>query len=71
MVGVEVQLHSYLTSALYGSEGVTSRFGGFTLGKERRYSVRGLVGSRADLDVLQKRKISCPYRDSKPGPSSP
>ena len=29
------------------------------------------MGPRAGRDVLEKRKISCPYRDSNPGPSSP
>jgi len=29
------------------------------------------VGLSAGLDVLEKRKISYPYRDSNPGPSSP
>jgi len=28
------------------------------------------VGSRSSLDVLQKKKISCPYWDENPGPSS-
>jgi hypothetical protein len=32
---------------------------------------RRLWGPRVRLDVLQKRKISYPYRDSNPGPSSP
>jgi hypothetical protein len=29
------------------------------------------VGPRDGLDILEKRKISCPYWDSKPGVSSP
>jgi len=28
------------------------------------------VGSRAGLDVFEKRKIFCPYQDLNPGPSS-
>jgi len=31
----------------------------------------GWVGLRASLDVLERRKISFPCRDSNPGPSSP
>lgn len=29
------------------------------------------MGSRGDLDVLEETETSCPYRDSKPGSSSP
>jgi hypothetical protein len=36
-----------------------------TLGKQPYY-VEGCVGLRASLDVTQKRKISCPYRESNP-----
>ena len=28
------------------------------------------MGPRAGLDILEKSKISCPYRDSNPAPSS-
>jgi len=31
---------------------------------------RGRVGPRADLDVLKRRKVCCPYRDSSPVSSS-
>jgi hypothetical protein len=35
------------------------------------YWIGDWVGSRTGLDVLEKRRISCPCRDSNPGPSSP
>jgi hypothetical protein len=35
------------------------------------HSTQGWVGPRAGLGVLEKREISCFYRDSNPGPSSP
>jgi len=33
--------------------------------------IRGWVGSRAVLDVLEKREISCPLRDTNPEPTNP
>jgi hypothetical protein len=33
--------------------------------------IAGLVRLRASMDVLEKRKISCPYWDSNPAPSVP
>jgi hypothetical protein len=33
--------------------------------------IEGWKGPRDSLDVLEKRKISCSYRDSSPGPSCP
>ena len=35
------------------------------------HRIGGCVGSRASLEVLVKRKISYPWRDSNPRPSSP
>jgi len=32
--------------------------------------IGGWVGPRASLDVLEKIKIPCPYKDLNPGPSS-
>jgi hypothetical protein len=49
--GEEVQLHSFLTSALDGGEWLTLRSGRLTTRKS-------WVGHRARLDVLEKRKIS-------------
>jgi hypothetical protein len=52
-----VQLHSFLTSALDGSERLTSRPSRFTPGKEPRYILnRGWVGPRTSLDALARRK---------------
>jgi len=40
--------------------------------KEPQYRVtRRLGGFQSRLDVLQKRRTSCPYVDSNPGRSSP
>jgi hypothetical protein len=57
--GVEIYLHAFLTSTLDGSEGSASRPGRFTP-KERASGThwRGdLVGPRASLDTLAKKKI--------------
>jgi hypothetical protein len=74
-VGGEVQLHSFLSSALDGREWLTSRSGRCALWKERRYLLNrrlgGLVGLWAGLDFYGKRKISCPYSKWKPVPFSP
>jgi hypothetical protein len=35
------------------------------------HSLEGWVGPAAGLEVLEKREISYPYRDSSPGPPSP
>jgi hypothetical protein len=46
-----------------------SRYGHFTP-KEKAHSthwIGGWVGSRASLDVTEKRKMSCHYRESNPG----
>lgn len=35
------------------------------------HSLEGWVGPAAGLEVLEKREISCPYRNSSRGPPSP
>jgi hypothetical protein len=58
----------YLTSALDGDEWSASRPGRFTL-KERApgtHWIGGWVGPRAVLEVVVKRKISSPRRESNP-----
>jgi hypothetical protein len=70
--GVEVQLHSFFTSALYGGEWLNSRPGRFNPGKEPRYPLnRRTGGPKSGSGRFQKKKISYAYRDSDPGPSSP
>jgi hypothetical protein len=67
-VGVEVQLHSFLTSALHGGEWLVSRSGRFTL-RERApgtHWIGGWVGPRAVLDAVVKGKIPSPSRESNP-----
>jgi hypothetical protein len=57
-----------LTSALDGGEWYASRPGRFTP-RERTpgtYLIGGLVGPRAVLDAVVKRKISIPRRESNP-----
>jgi hypothetical protein len=71
--GVEVYLHAFLTSALDGGEWSASRPGHFTP-KERApgtHWIGSLVGPRASLDAMVRRKIPSPYQDSDPYPSSP
>jgi hypothetical protein len=59
--GVEVKLHSFLTSALDGGEWKASRAGRFTYGKEPRYSLKGgWVGTKAGLFSTGGIKSSCP-----------
>ena len=61
--GAEVQLHSFLTSALDGCEWSASRPGRFTYSKELRYPLnrRLCVPHTADLDVSKWRKKSLSY----------
>jgi hypothetical protein len=70
-MGAETQLHS-LTLVLYGGKCLTPGSGRFITGKEPGTNwIGGWEGPRADLDVLETRKISFPYRHLKPEPSSP
>jgi hypothetical protein len=70
-MGAEIQLHS-LTLVLYGGKCLTPGTGHFIPVKEPGTNwIGGWVGPRADLDVLEKRKISFPYRHSKSEPYSP
>jgi hypothetical protein len=54
--GVEVQLHSFLTSALGGGVWLTSRPGRFTPQKRTLVSTGDWMGPRPGLDVSEKRK---------------
>jgi len=55
----------------HGHQWLTSCPGCFNPGKEPHYPyTEGCVGPRAGSDVLDKRKIFCPYQDLKPGSSS-
>jgi hypothetical protein len=53
-----------LNSALDRGEWSVPRSGCFTVG----YTAPGTngIGPRADLDVVWKRRITCPFRESKP-----
>jgi hypothetical protein len=62
--GAEVQLHSFLTSALHGSERSVS-----TPGKNSvTYWTGGWMGPWTRLHISEKRIFFCPCRDSKPAP---
>jgi hypothetical protein len=63
-VGLEIWLYLFLTSALDEGEWLTSHPGFFTAGKEPQYP--SWVFPRVNLDISEKRKISCPYWDSNP-----
>jgi hypothetical protein len=66
--GVEVEIHTFLTSALDGGEWLASRPGRFTP-RERApgaHCIGGWVDPRAGPDEVVKRKIPSPYRDSNP-----
>jgi hypothetical protein len=52
--GMAVQIHAFLTSALAGGEWSASRPGRFTPGT---YWVGGWMGSRTDMDNVERRKI--------------
>jgi hypothetical protein len=70
---VEVKIHAFLNSALDGVEWLALRPSSFTH-KERApgtHWIGSWVGPRADLDVVVKRKIPNPCRDSNPRSSSP
>lgn len=62
--GTEVELYSFLTSALEGCELLTSLPGCFTpLKNPSTYSMGTWVGPRDDLDILEKLEVSFPYQD--------
>jgi len=68
--GVEVQLHAFLTSALYGCEWSDSRSGLFTPGARDTgtHLIRGSVNLRVSLDAVEKRKIHhCPSQELNSG----
>jgi hypothetical protein len=58
-VGVDVEIHIFLTSALVGGEWSTSRPGRFTPGERApgTHWIGGWVDLRAVLDDLEKRKF--------------
>jgi hypothetical protein len=69
---VEAKLHSLSTSALNGDDRSALHPGRSTTGKQPDTDwIKGWVSPRARLDILEKRKISFPWRDSNPGRSSP
>jgi hypothetical protein len=54
---IEVQVHSFLTSAITGGECSTSRLNGFGLEKEPgTHRIGGWVGFRVRVGVLEKEK---------------
>jgi hypothetical protein len=59
--GVEVQLHTFLTSALDGAEWSITCLGCFIPRKRAASThwIGGWVGSRASLDAVAKKKNSC------------
>jgi hypothetical protein len=62
----------FLTSALNGGEWSVSHYDHFTPA-ERAFGTHckgGWVGPRYGLDAVKQRKISCPWRESKPGPAA-
>jgi hypothetical protein len=65
---VGAKIHTFLTST-FGEEWSASRSGRFTLGESApgTHCIGGWVGPTAGLDTVEKRKISCPYRESDPG----
>jgi hypothetical protein len=68
-VGVEVQLHSFLTSEPDGGEWSALRSVCFTPREIATgiHCIRGWVGPRAGMDAITERNISCPRRESNPG----
>jgi hypothetical protein len=67
--GTEVQLHSFLTSALDGGEWSTSRSGRFTPGKETRYLLNRRLGGSQRRSGRFWRKLGLCW-DLNPGPHS-
>jgi hypothetical protein len=68
MDGAEILLHSFVTSALDGGEWTTPRTGRFN---PEANLIRGQVGGRAGVSILETIKNSSPCRDSDSGPPSP
>jgi hypothetical protein len=69
--GVEVWLHSFLTLSLEEGEWPSNRPGRFTTEKQSRYPMkRKLDAYRGSQPIgrFGKEKISCPCRNSNPGP---
>jgi hypothetical protein len=64
--GVEVQIRVFLTSVLDGSEWSASRPGRVILVQRAPGTnyIGGWVGPRSGLNAMEKRTISCPYRES-------
>jgi hypothetical protein len=67
-MGSEGVAPPFLTSAVIGGEWPASRPGRFTPVKGHRVPILigGWVGPRTGLDDTERRKISCPCRDSNP-----
>jgi len=66
--GVEILLHSFITWLLDCVDWLTSQPSLFTAEDEQWKILRRRQGiPRGGLDVLEGRKMSCPYRDSRPG----
>jgi hypothetical protein len=59
-VGVDIQIHVFLTSALVGGEWSASHSDRFTPGERAAgtHWIGGWVGLRTGLDDVEKRKIS-------------
>jgi hypothetical protein len=60
--GVDVQIHVFLTSALFGGKWSASRPGRFTPGKRATgtHWIGGWVDPRTGLDDMEKRKFFTP-----------
>jgi hypothetical protein len=68
---IEVQLHSFLISAVDGSGWLISLPGRFTPGKELDYPFsRRMGGPQKQSGRLWRREFSCPYLDLNPWPTS-
>jgi len=65
--GTGLLLHSFLTSALSGGKKLASSPCHFAVGKEPgTHWIGGWMGSRASLEVLERRKMSLLCRDTNP-----
>jgi hypothetical protein len=64
IVAADVQSHTFFTSAL--DSGAATLLGN----NPGTHCIRYWVGPTADLDVLEKRKVSCPCLDSNSKSSS-